>query len=168
MDYSLPGSSVHGIFQARVLVRLLEIIGLLLCSSYFHIAELVIFFSVYFGHMVRGVLVPWSGIEPVLEAWRLSHWNEWIPATQAGSILLWSYLLILPFCLFCPKILLANPIESMGGQLQADWSWRAVRSGVGQLFLLLCNPTSSPASLWSEMTYIYYIYSPTFPSDQRV
>ena len=56
MDCSLPGSSAHGIFQARVLEW-----GAIAFST----------------HSIRN-LIPWPEMEttaPVLEAWSLNHWT---------------------------------------------------------------------------------------------
>ena len=71
MDCSLPGSSVHGIFQARVLEW--GAIAFSGCRCY---ASTILFFLPH--HTTHGILIPQPGIEPeplAVEPCSLFHWS---------------------------------------------------------------------------------------------
>ena len=73
MDCSLPGSSVRGIFQAKVLEW-----GAIAFSTVSPTHTLFFFFFFFFGHMACRILVPRPGIKPLppaLEAQSLNHWT---------------------------------------------------------------------------------------------
>ena len=82
MDYSLPGSSVHGVFQAtKVNFKFDPWVGKIALGDYVLHTVLADFQGslFFFGHTAKcGILVPWPGIKPVssaLQIWSLNHWT---------------------------------------------------------------------------------------------
>ena len=84
MDYSLPGSSVHGVFQATKVnfefnpwVGKIALVDYVLHTVLADFQGSLLFF--FFGHTAKcGILVPWPGIKPVssaLQIWSLNHWT---------------------------------------------------------------------------------------------
>ena len=72
-DCSLPGSSLHGIFQARILECIAISYSNLKDRSY-----CFCFFFLFFGHTACGMFIPGQEIELMplaLEAWNLNHWT---------------------------------------------------------------------------------------------
>ena len=77
-------------------------------TSTFWLSFCFLFFF-WLHHVVCGILVPWSGIEPVapaVEAWSLNHWTaRQVPRLLLSEIAFWSHASLVPGTQFMPSVL---------------------------------------------------------------